>query len=328
MILKKKYQVFISFILLFAGILYFAFDKAEQNKMEQEQEVEYEIEEPEELEEIVARPPVQDPPPPQKPVRQAPIKVPESAKGPDAKYPNLDDSFVPFDKEGNRYIEHINQVGPHLVYHGDVLLGSSRDLERLMKNKVIKMAQPGKWTNGVIPYVIDEGLANYEKVMDAIEYLNLQTNIRIVPREDQENYVRVTLGRQDCYAYAGMIGGMQEIFLTPKCGVREILHEFMHTIGFFHEQNREDRDQYVKILWDNIDDNNKPQFKKIPDDFLGVKGRPFDFDSIMIYDSFTFAASSQDPVMLTLDDEIIPRTRSLLSNEDIKRINLAYPNID
>jgi hypothetical protein len=243
-----------------------------------------------------------------------------------AKYPNLDDSFAPFDAEGNRFVEQVVKVGKHLVYHGDVLLGDLEDLPRLTKNKVIKVGQSRKWPNGKIPYVIDDNVAQADMVLDAIEYLNTFTHLKITPREEEEDFVLLTRGEVDCYSYAGRIGGMQEIFLHPRCGVREILHEWMHTIGFLHEQNREDRDQFVEILWDNIAEVNHAQFKKLPNDYMRVVGRPFDYQSIMMYSSATFSQSPGEPSLLTVHGEYLPPSQNLLSDEDIARVNSAYPN--
>ena len=45
----------------------------------------------------------------------------------------------------------------------------------------------------------------------------------------------------------------QQVRLDKGCETRALaLHELMHTLGFWHEHARPDRDDYVTILWDNI----------------------------------------------------------------------------
>jgi len=58
-----------------------------------------------------------------------------------------------------------------------------------------------------------------------------------------------------CWSYVGMQGGKQEINYPDWCidQYGSVLHEMYHALGFFHEQSRFDRDDYVTIVWDNID---------------------------------------------------------------------------
>jgi len=36
---------------------------------------------------------------------------------------------------------------------------------------------------------------------------------------------------------------------------RIVQHEFLHAVGFLHEQQRSDRDEFVKIRFDNIQES-------------------------------------------------------------------------
>lgn len=99
----------------------------------------------------------------------------------------------------------------------------------------------------------------------------------------------------------------------------------MHTLGFFHEQNREDRDSFVSVHWENIPPEHHLQFKKIPDDFMHVDGRPFNYNSIMLYPSFAFSSSPRDPSLTKTDGDFIFTNELLMDEEDINRINELYP---
>ena len=61
-----------------------------------------------------------------------------------------------------------------------------------------------------------------------------------------------------CWSYIGRFGffGLagQEVNLEPGCFRAHvtILHELLHVLGFYHEQSRWDRDDYVTIHTANI----------------------------------------------------------------------------
>ena len=56
----------------------------------------------------------------------------------------------------------------------------------------------------------------------------------------------------------------------------------MHTIGFWHEHSRPDRDDYVKINIDNVKDHRRNNFKKQNMEQANLIGE-YDLCSIMHY---------------------------------------------
>ena len=65
-----------------------------------------------------------------------------------------------------------------------------------------------------------------------------------------------------------------------------VVHELGHALGFLHEQSRPDRDQYVDVITENIEEGKEENFHKyshLQIDSLGVE---YDLGSIMHYGKF------------------------------------------
>lgn len=60
-----------------------------------------------------------------------------------------------------------------------------------------------------------------------------------------------------CFSAIGRQGGKQRISVGEGCEYKgTVMHEMMHALGFFHEQSRTDRDNYIMVLWWNIEPGN------------------------------------------------------------------------
>ena len=58
-------------------------------------------------------------------------------------------------------------------------------------------------------------------------------------------------------------------------------HLIGHVLGFFHEQSRPDREDYVKIIYENIKPDKITDFEYYPSSVINNFGFPYDYSSIM-----------------------------------------------
>lgn len=101
-----------------------------------------------------------------------------------------------------------------------------------------------------------------------------------------------------CWSYigrTGMASGGQPLNLQPNvngygCVHKGIVqHEFMHALGFYHEQSRPDRDDHVTINLENIQAGKESNFKTSTN--IDSQGSEYDYGSVMHYGPNSFSSN-------------------------------------
>ncbi|PSN36353.1 hypothetical protein C0J52_19733 [Blattella germanica] len=165
--------------------------------------------------------------------------------------------LVPSQDEGS--IDPILSAG---LFEGDIAGVNISDFTPFEKNAIRDLSK--RWPGGVIPYVISSSFSLYERsvIAAAVQDFHAYTCIRFVPRTTQRDYVHLLKG-SGCSSLVGHFGGGQHVSLGPGCVYKGIVeHELMHACGFWHEQSRGDRDDYVRIVWQNILPGQEHNFQK------------------------------------------------------------------
>lgn len=149
-------------------------------------------------------------------------------------------------------------------------------------------------------------------------------------RDDEKDFIQFYNGKS-CDSHIGMIGGRQRISLKKgdafTCLERgTILHELVHAIGFDHMQNHPDRDGYVRIHWNNIEESMHSEFEKVEESEFTDFDTGYDYYSIMHYPKNAFAIETSKRTISAKNPKFnkIIGQRDSISRGDIRRINRMY----
>ena len=123
------------------------------------------------------------------------------------------------------------------------------------RNGLVKTSS--RWPNAVVPYIISSSMSSADQslIQRAMEIYKRDTCIRFVPRTTEKDYISIESSQTGCWSSVGRVGKKQIVNLqSPGCTSRigTALHELMHALGFVHEQNRYDRDSFVRVVFGNI----------------------------------------------------------------------------
>ena len=228
--------------------------------------------------------------------------------------------------------------GKYLILEGDIIISTIKNFTE--KSAAILSNSFGVWPNSTIPYTIDPSLTDLNRITLAVNHINDNTNLCLIPRASETNYVKFTPS-SGCSSWIGRIGGEQDINLSSGCQWIETVHEILHAAGFYHEQSRTDRDTYVTILTSNILNGFTGNFNKYNS---GQDIGSYDYNSIMHYRHNFFGCVECngikycDPQNLPCNNVLSTMTKpngdinfgpdyvNGMTSTDILGVNTLYPN--
>lgn len=222
------------------------------------------------------------------------------------------------------------------VFQGDI---------RISKNSLSEfrgaVRTDSRWNDNTVHYLLSNFSSSSEAakllVYKAIKDIENRTYLDFIPKVKDDgvtSYLKISYTEENLgYAYSDYIGrkpiGVNNIvipksMLVNSYGVGVTIHEICHALGMYHEQSRADRDEYINVDFSNAKD--PAQFKTYKErNENGKDIGPFDFNSIMLYGSFSGSKNPMRPVMTKKDGSYFFPQEDSLSQQDVQSLIHLYP---
>ncbi|XP_075175906.1 astacin-like metalloendopeptidase [Anomaloglossus baeobatrachus] len=177
-----------------------------------------------------------------------------------------------------------------------------------------------------VPYSISSDFGSYDSVVikAALSDIEDVTCIRFKPQTSETDYITF-VASTGCWSSIGHIGEAQYISLEkPGCiwsGI--VTHEVLHALGLNHEHVRRDRDEYVKVQWDNIQSDARGNFEIA--DTYNKDLTAYDYGSILHYPNKAFSKDGILSTLVAVHNSSMQLGRDFsMSYLDIIKINSLY----
>jgi len=222
------------------------------------------------------------------------------------------------------------------LFEGDIL-NSRSELRKLLGKRSGRnaIAFMPTWRYGVVPYVIDQNVPDERRkkikleIQQLLEKVNARGRclcIRPYNQSIDEKYVHVKWKDGECSSmigpqYLNTTSRGQLLYLGDGCYKGSVHHEFLHALGFWHEQSRDDRDDYVTIIEENIkpwalEQGNFAKHK------TWNQGLPYDYGSIMHYQAKGFSKNGKATIVAKGGQKF--GQREGVSDQDVEEVRRLY----
>ncbi|XP_057555844.1 meprin A subunit beta [Hippopotamus amphibius kiboko] len=227
-----------------------------------------------------------------------------------------------FDVDGgvDRDIFDINEGLGLDLFEGDIKVVKVQE-----RNSIV--GERYRWPH-TIPYVLEDSLEMNAKgvILKAFERYRLKTCIDFKPWSGEPNYISVFKGN-GCWSSVGNKHiGRQTVSIGNNCDrIGTVQHEFLHALGFWHEQSRSDRDDYVTIIWDRIISGKEKNFQSYDDQKTDSLNVPYDYISVMHYSKTAFQNGPEPTIVTKIPDYMdMIGQRMDFSDSDLLKLNRLY----
>ncbi|KAH8352284.1 hypothetical protein KR084_003148 [Drosophila pseudotakahashii] len=211
------------------------------------------------------------------------------------------------------------------------------------------------WPKGIVQYIIEkkgfgmydmdiciyssadqniEGDAHYREILRAISIIEEKSCVVFKPatgKERSKALVITSRGTGCNSVYLGFRNRVQVVNLQvyplgEGCfRIGSIIHELLHVLGFEHQHVASNRDEYVRIKWENINPEYKVNFVNDDNstswhDF----GEGYDYESLMHYIPKAFSKNGLPTIEPLKGGATNMGQRLYMSEKDIRKLNKMY----